>query len=75
MPIYDFMCREGHIFEVFTKHSTDAQICKCGAVAYNKPAMPKIGNIRMGVDPHGCPTAADKWAKAHEQGARPAKQG
>lgn len=69
MPLYNFFCGNSHIHEVFTKDITEQHLCPiCNTVSVYKPTMPHIGQMKMGLDPKGCPTAADKWAKAHEKG-------
>lgn len=70
MPIYDFICTNGHVEEHIQKTPYCTPICDCGAESVYKPTMPYIANMRMGADPHGCPTAADKWAKAHQLGGK-----
>lgn len=67
--IRDWRCPDcGYVHEEFTKASevfTTCPACGGGSCAV-KLAMPKIANMRMGVDPAGCPTAAAKWEKAHK---------
>lgn len=70
MPIFDYLCINGHIEEHITKDPYHVFKCSiCNELAVYKPTMPHIGQMKMGIDPQGCPTAADKWAKAHEKGA------
>lgn len=69
--IFDFECTEcGNVTEAFVQSGTTSRQCpECGAVAKRKIPTPHFAYMKMGVDPHGCPTAAEKWAKAHIAGA------
>lgn len=40
--------------------------CQCGSQSVFKISAPRF-SLRMGVDPNGSPTMADKWEKAHAQ--------
>ena len=67
MPIYSFVCKEGHFEDRLEKDPYRTLKCSCGLEAEYRPTMPHLATMRMGIDPQGCPTAADKWAKAHEK--------
>lgn len=69
MPLYDFICIDGHKFTELVKFSErNGQHCpSCGEAASFIPPAPKIDYLRMGLDPTGNPTAGDKWAHIQEQ--------
>lgn len=70
-PIFDFICPQGHVAEHMARDIHEAIHCPtCKELSVYKPAMPHFAYMQMGADPRGCPTAADKWAKAHEQGGK-----
>jgi len=71
----DYVCsRCGFVHERLSRAETTG--CpECGHyTAKSVIGAPHIAYMRMGVDPVGCPTAADKWAKAHES-VRPSSDG
>jgi len=70
--LYDFRCAGcGFTFESLEKsHVFEIECVKCGDIAHRQLSTPKIGYLRMGLDPVGNPTAGDKWADMHERGAR-----
>ena len=41
MPIYEYLCQKGHIFEVFQKTVEEkGQLCElCGAPAHRRPSL------------------------------------
>jgi len=61
----DYVCEScGHVHERLSRE--DYHTCPlCGRVAISRIGAPHIAYMKMGVDPVGCPTAGDKWAKAH----------
>lgn len=67
----DFKCTGcGAVFERLIEDNVttiDYPACGCKTMAERQLSAPKLWYMKMGVDPHGCPTAADKWAKAHIQ--------
>lgn len=44
MPLYDFLCADGHLFERVVKlaHFDDPQHCECGAGAKRQLSAPRI---------------------------------
>ena len=44
MPLYDFLCGGGHVFEryVFLADFEEAQFCTCGREAHRKPCAPFV---------------------------------
>lgn len=73
MPLYDFQCtNEGckHNFDELQSVSAPFPACeRCGA-----PTKRLIGTThidpRLGLDPTGFPTMADKWARTRRQRAK-----
>ena len=67
LQINDFRCEDcGHTFESLEDPAVSAIKQMCGAIARKKFPSPRL-DLRMGVNPHGFPTAGDRWAKVHEQ--------
>ena len=61
MPMYDYVCEAGHVFEeinsVNKRHATS---CECGSAATMHILNAPVIDPRMGVDPD-FPTAAAQW--------------
>lgn len=71
MPLYDFVCTTGHKFEELVQSHVKMASCPfCRTASVRQLAAPKLDYLKMGLDPHGSPTAGDKWAKMHEQRAK-----
>lgn len=69
--LYDFECPTCGLVEIYSPSGKkDAPCPKCECKSRRVFAHPPRISWRAGVDPRGCPTLADKWAKAHEQAAR-----
>lgn len=68
MPLYDFVCATGHKFEELVKSDIKQAPCPlCRTAAVRQLACPHLDYLHMGLDPHGNPTAGDKWARMQEQ--------
>lgn len=65
--VIDFKCDNGHLFENFVEQDVTTSRCGCGANAKKIVSVPKFA--LDGTDP-GFPTAFDRWAKDHEEGAK-----
>ena len=76
MPIYDYECTDcGFNFErqqrIADRKTANCPACEHG-VGKQQLTAAHIDYLSMGVDPYGNPTAADKWAKMHEErGTKP----
>lgn len=68
LPLYDFVCKNGHEFEDLVKAVVKKVNCPdCKTVAIRQLAAPRLDYYNMGLDPCGLPTAGDKWAKMQTQ--------
>lgn len=69
MP-FDYKCTScGHVHERYAKPEKTTDECPvCGAEMVRLPSIPKFP-LRQGADPD-MPTAADRWARVHKQGAK-----
>lgn len=66
MPFYDYKCEDGHVYEEMHSPSTydECGPCpQCGKTGARVVLVAAHLDYRMGVDPDGFPTMADKWAK------------
>jgi putative FmdB family regulatory protein len=54
---------------VDTMDSQENTCPQCKSILKRIPSAPKISYLRMGVD-QDFPTAGDRWAKIHEDGAK-----
>ncbi len=69
--INDFQCSEGHTTEHLVEYTQNTVVCPvCGKRAQRKLAAPrsKLEGITGSF-----PSAADRWAKVHEQAAKVAQ--
>lgn len=68
---FDFRCQQcTAVFDDMVKPDVYEAPCpSCGATGVRLVSMPRI-DPRLGTDPDGFPTMADKWAKTHEQRKR-----
>ena len=69
MPIYEYRCPNGHTNEASRTYQDRMTLLTCKTCA--RPARyiisaPKLDYIHMGVDTN-MGTAADKWARMHEE--------
>jgi putative FmdB family regulatory protein len=70
MPIYSYECTECNerfdaLQPMAARHTA---LCpNCDGLGKQKLTTVAIDYLGMGLDPRGSPTAADKWAKMHEQ--------
>jgi len=67
MKLFDYRCETGVVFERFVKDDEKQVRCDCGLLA-NRIITP----IRFKLEGMSgdFPTAADKWAREHEIGAK-----
>lgn len=64
MLLFDFVCNSGHKYEELVQSGIKFISCPtCGKQADRQFPTPRIDYLRMGLDPSGCPTAGEKWAK------------
>lgn len=74
MPIYEYLCPQGHVTESWAKVADrhNPATCHCGEEAKFKISCPMVACD--GTDP-GFPDAYDKWARQHEKkGREPEKE-
>lgn len=70
--VFDFECDVGHLEEVFCDDKTIQLECPiCGGVANRLVSKPRF---KLDGITGSFPTAADKWAKTHEEAARVANK-
>jgi putative FmdB family regulatory protein len=70
--IYDFKCPQGHTSEHLVHYDVhEAQCPVCGETSHRLISAP---NIMLEGWSMAFPTAADKWARKHEEGARIARE-
>lgn len=67
----DFRCENQHVFEALVGTEIDTVRCSCGS-----PARKIISPVRFKLDGTSgdFPTAADKWARMHEDATREARK-
>ena len=70
--VFDFECDVGHREEVFCDDKATQLECPiCGGVAHRLVSKP---HFKLDGITGSFPTAADKWAKTHEEAARVANK-
>lgn len=72
MPLIlnDYECQEcGHVFEELADRDARIPCPVCNAPSKRLIAAPRI-DPRLGLDPEGFPTMADKWARVRRQRAK-----
>jgi hypothetical protein len=74
LPIYEYKCPKGHITEklVPLEQREGSQFCNypgCGQLAKFIVSAAHLDYLGMGKD-SSFPTASDKWADMHKQGAK-----
>ncbi len=68
--LYDFKCPTCGLIEMLAPMGTEKEPCpSCGCMSRRAMLNPPRISFRAGVDPIGCPTLGDKWARAHEKAA------
>lgn len=72
MPVYTYECKCGNVFDDLRpiKQRASCKCPGCGQRAKQIPAVFQLDYLHMGTDVNGLPTAADKWAKMHEDRAK-----
>ncbi len=70
MILFDFRCTAcAHAFDDLVKSDVHSIPCpKCASEAKRLISAPRL-DPRMGLDPDGCPTMGDKWARVRKQRA------
>ena len=75
MKVREYRCENGHIMEKFTNKTEPRIICPiCKEFSNLRISAPHIDMRRMGIDPHGNPTACEKWARMQTQKAKRATE-
>lgn len=67
--MYEWQCEHcEHQFDELEHSNVFSVEChKCGKQSKRLISTPRLDWRNMGLDAAGCPTAAARWAKAHEQ--------
>ena len=69
--IFDFRCKEGHIFEEFVKGGTTTSRCKCGAAATK---IVSASNFVLDGSTGDFPGRHMKWVREHEKAGQKGRE-
>jgi putative FmdB family regulatory protein len=71
MPLYEYKCETGHLFDDFSSvaERNNKECPDCAGKARTLISAVRLDYYRMGTD-SSLPTAWDKWAKMHEKEAK-----
>jgi putative FmdB family regulatory protein len=71
MPLYNYECDSCNRRFDAQRKIADRATCNCPScddgIGFLKIQPVNFAYLKMGLDPQGNPTAADKWARMHEQ--------
>jgi len=67
MKIFDFRCKNGHIFEEFVDGTTTASRCGCGAMATK---IVSASNFVLDGSTGDFPGRHIRWVREHEEAGR-----
>lgn len=68
MPLFDFVCQDGHRTEELVSADTEAVLCRCGLEARKVfLSPPKISWLALGAQKHASPEAIARFDKLHQQ--------
>jgi len=68
--LYEFKCEDGHISEYYLKVAERDSIQPCKSCEKEARRIISVPNFHLNGADLGFPTAADKWARMHEEAGK-----